>query len=77
MSRKYQEVMANNERNNRYNKEKNSTFSKPLKINKKSLYSAKQISNEFSSFFTNVGPSLAKNILPVLTSFTEYFDVFQ
>ena len=57
-------------------KEKNNTFPKALKINKKSLHSKKQIANEFNSFFTNVGPSLAENILPVLTSFTEYLTSF-
>ena len=40
MSRKYQEILANNERNNRSNKEINKTFAKALKINKKSLYTA-------------------------------------
>ena len=31
---------------------------------------------EFNSFFTNLGPSLTKNILPVSTSFTEYLMPF-
>ena len=50
-------------------KQKNNTFPKALKINKKSLHSAEQIANEFNSFLTNVGPSLAKNILPVTPLF--------
>ena len=45
-------------------------------MNKKSLHSAEQIANEFNSFFTNEGPSLEKNIPPVLTSFTEYLMSF-
>ena len=53
-------------------KQKSNTFPRALKINKKSLHSAEQIANVFNSFFTNVGPSLAKNIPPVSTSFTEY-----
>ena len=40
------------------------------------LYSAEQIANEFNSFFTNSGPSLAKNIPPVSTRFTEYLMSF-
>ena len=32
--------------------------------------------NEFNSFFTNVGPSLAKNIPPVSTGFAEYLMSF-
>ena len=51
---------------------KDNTFPKALKINKKSLHSAEQIANEFNSFFTNLGPSLAKSIPPVSTRFTEY-----
>ena len=51
---------------------KNNAFLKALKINKKSLYSAKQIAAEFNLFFTNVGPSLAENIPPVSASCTEY-----
>ena len=31
-----------------------------------------QIANEFNSFFPNVSPSLAENIPPVSTSYTEY-----
>ena len=50
-------------------KQKNNTFPKALKINKKSLHSVEQIANEFNSFLTNVGPSLTKNITPVSTSF--------
>ena len=50
-------------------KQKNNTFPKALKINKKSLHSVKQTANEFNSFLTNVGPSLTKNITPVSTSF--------
>ena len=57
-------------------KQKNNTFPKALKINKKPLHSAGQIANEFNPFFTNVGPSLAKNIPPVSTSFTEYLMSF-
>ena len=57
-------------------KQNNNTFSKALKINKRSLNSAEQIANEFNSFFTNVGPSLAKNIPPVSTSYTEYLMSF-
>ena len=57
-------------------KQNNNTFPKALKMNKKSLHSAEQIANEFNSFFTNVGPSFAKNIPPVLTSFTEYLMSF-
>ena len=37
-----------------------------------SLHPAEQIANEFNSFLTNVGPSIAKNIPPVSTNFTEY-----
>ena len=51
-------------------KQKNNTYPKALKINKKSLHSVEKITNEFNSFLTNVGPSLAKNIPPVSTSFT-------
>ena len=57
-------------------KQKNPPFPKALKINKKSLHSAEQIANEFNSFFTNVGPFIAKNIQPVSTSFTEYLKSF-
>ena len=71
MLRKYREIMANNERNNRQNKENNNTFPKSGKINKESLYSAEQSANEFNSFFTNLGPSLTGNIPPVSTSYTE------
>ena len=60
MSKKFQEIMANNKRNNRLNKAKNSAFPKALKINKKSQNSAEQIANEFNSFYTNVDPSLRK-----------------
>ena len=52
-------------------KQKNNISLKALKINKKSLHSAELIANEFKFFFANVGPSLARNILPVSTSFTE------
>ena len=76
MSRKYSEVLAINEKKNRQNKEKNNIFPKALKINKMSLYSAERIANEFNSFFANVGPSLAKNILPVSTGFTEHLMSF-
>ena len=57
-------------------KQKNNTFPKALKFNKKSLHSAEQIANKFNSFFTNVGLSLAKNIPPVSTSFAEYLMSF-
>ena len=57
-------------------KQKNNTFPKALKFNKKSLHSAEQIANEFNSFFTNVGLSLAKNIPSVSTSFAEYLMSF-
>ena len=57
-------------------KKKNNTFPEALKINKNSQYSAEQIGNEFNSFFANVGPSLAKIIPPVSTSFTEYLMYF-
>ena len=57
-------------------KQKNNTFPKALKINKKPLHSAGQIANEFNPFFTNVGPSLTKNISPVSTNFTEYLMSF-
>ena len=57
-------------------KQNSDTFPKALKINKKSLHSAEQISNEFNPFFTNVDPSLAKNIPPVSTSFTKYLTSF-
>ena len=55
---------------------KDNIFPKALKINKKSLHSAEEITNEFNSFFTNLGPSLPKNIPPVSTSFTEYLMFF-
>ena len=71
MSRKYQEIKEITKEITGKMKQKNNAFPKALKINKKSLHSAKQIANEFNSFFTNAGPSLAKNILPVSTSFTE------
>ena len=35
-----------------------------------------QMNNEFNFFFMNIGPSLAKNILPLSTSFTEYLMSF-
>ena len=57
-------------------KQKNNTFPKALKFNKKLLHSAQQIANEFNSFSTNVDPSLAKNVLPVSTSYTEYLMSF-
>ena len=57
-------------------KQKNNTFPKTLIINEKLLHSAEQIANEFNSFFTNVVPSLAKNILSVSTRFTEYLISF-
>ena len=40
------------------------------------MHSAEKSANEFNSFFTNVGPSLAKNIQPVSTSFIEYLKSF-
>ena len=57
-------------------KQKSNTFPKARTINKKSSHFAEQIANEFNSFFTNVGPSRAKNISPVSTSFTEYLIFF-
>ena len=57
-------------------KQKNITFPEALKINKNSLYSSEQIANEFNSFFTNVGPSLAEKIPPVSTSYREYLVSF-
>ena len=41
-------------------KQKNNTFPKALKINKKSLHSEERIANEFNSFFMNLGPSWQK-----------------
>ena len=35
-----------------------------------------QMNNEFNFFFMNIGLSLAKNILPLSTSFTEYLMSF-
>ena len=57
-------------------KPKYNTFPKALKINKKLLHSMEQIANEFNSFLMNGGPSLAKNIPLVPTSFTEYLMSF-
>ena len=58
-------------------KNKNKTFPKVLKINKKLIYSAEQTANEFNnSFFTNVGPLSAEKITPVSTNFTEYLISF-
>ena len=57
-------------------KKKSNTFPKALKINRKSLCSAEQIANEFNSFFTNVGPSLAENIPQVATRYMEYMTSF-
>ena len=51
MSRKYQEIMANNEKIAGKVKKKKQTFPKVLKINKKSLYSSEQISDNLNSFF--------------------------
>ena len=45
-------------------------------MNKKSLHTTEQITNERNSFFTNLDPFLAKNIPPVSTSFTEYLMSF-
>ena len=50
---------------------KNNNFPKELKISKRSLHSSEQIANEFKSFFTNIGPSLAKNIAEYLMSFND------
>ena len=58
-------------------KQKNNTFTKELKFSKKPLHSTESTANEFNSFFTNVGPSLAKNIAAVSTSFAEYLTSFK
>ena len=58
-------------------KQKNNTFPKALRINKKSLHSAEQVANEFNSFFTNIGPYLAKKYSASLNKFYRIFDVFQ
>ena len=50
---------------------KNNNFPKELKISKRPLHSSEQIANEFKSFFTNIGPSLAKNIAEYLMSFND------
>ena len=76
MSRKYQKIMQIIKEITAKIKQKNNTFPKALKLNKKSLHSAEQIANEFSSFFTNVGSSVAKNIPAVSTSFSEYLISF-
>ena len=47
-------------------------MTKALKINKESLHSAEQITNEFNSIFRNLGFFLAKNIQQVSKTFTEY-----
>ena len=57
-------------------KKKKSTSRKALKIIKMSLYFLEQISNECNSFFTNEGPTLAGNIQPVSTGYTEYLMFF-
>ena len=58
-------------------KQKNNTFTKKLKFSKKPLHSTEQTGSEFNSFFTNVGPSLAKNIPAVSTTFAEYLTSFK
>ena len=40
------------------------------------MYFTKQTANEFNSFFKSVGLSLAENVPPVSTSFTEHFMSF-